>query len=55
VGLGRVHVTRRINNRLLSTWLEAGAVEGIMDSLVIHVEVGWLKLALVLRGMRDTR
>jgi hypothetical protein len=49
---GRVYVTRGIDNRLLrSTWLKASAVEGIVDVLVVDVEVGWLKLALVLLGM----
>lgn len=32
MGLGGVYVTRRTDNRLLSTWLlEAGVVERIMD------------------------
>jgi len=53
VRLGRVYVTRRTDNRLLSTWLEAGVIERIMNLVVIDVEVGWLKLALMLRGMRD--
>ena len=52
--LRRVHATRRIDNRLLSTWLKAGAVEGIMNRLVVDVEARLLKLALVLGGMRDT-
>lgn len=51
--LGRVHVARRINNGLLSTWLEAGAVERIMDGVVVDVEVGMLELGLVLRGMSN--
>ena len=51
VGLGGVYVTRRTNNRLLSTWLEAGVVERIMDCLVVDVEVGWLELGLMLLGM----
>lgn len=55
MALGRVYVTRRADNRLLSTWLlEAGVVEGIMDCVVVNVEVGWLKLALMLGGMRDS-
>lgn len=53
VGLGRIYVTRRTDDRLLSTWLEASVVERIMDGLVVDVEVGWLKLALVLGGVRD--
>lgn len=55
MGLGRVYVTRRTDNRLLSTWLlEAGVVERIMDCVVVDVVVGWLKLALMLGGMRDS-
>jgi hypothetical protein len=54
VGLGRVYVTRRTDNRLLGTWLKASVVERIMDGVVVDVEVGWLELALMLRGVRNT-
>lgn len=40
MGLWRAYVTRRSDNGLLGTWLEASIIERIMNCLVVDVEVG---------------